>query len=575
MQIFGTLASGQIVSVEIPKANLKSASYVTGAFTAQLRQLGLLRLDGEEYIVLFFGGILLEDRHWYYLARNRCVNIIINQLPEHASRKCERSERSSVPVHPRPERPVVPRASEAKTPRSEPIDERRRYLLSQVRNPYAVTSDDLRRLAQRRDITVKDLEVMFREYMKMELMTDHIDVKREKRSAVSVADIMGTHVRSFVHTQPIEVSVGDTGWKKLLIACDHRVTGRPIEKAGAVDLTVYHRVVDQLVEFAESQHNSLPSVLRLNTFACYEEDFDALAKIEMPNVTEVVIARHEVPIRRLDFIPRFPQLNTLTLSSHMTFILSPDLLNDLCGAVNVRTLNINSISRVGLISEILANPDVLPNLHTLRIHSSDLTAEGMLALVRGLETGKRSRIRELDIGGNPIGDEGAASLARLLKSGVCPNLHTLALERCRGLGKEGALKLVEALSDPRVVPNLHVLNLSNNRIGEGVREFYRMFERGARINLRELNIIRTGSPVDEGSSVTFIRTISDPHLAPNLRKVFLFSTLVNEEELTRAFKERDRFPVLKTLEVHSPAPVTNSLRRLRPHVDVFSHLSIH
>ncbi|XP_048052028.1 NACHT, LRR and PYD domains-containing protein 12-like isoform X2 [Megalobrama amblycephala] len=127
---------------------------------------------------------------------------------------------------------------------------------------------------------------------------------------------------------------------------------------------------------------------------------------------------------------------------------------------HLRELNLseNKIRDKGLmlLSDGLKDPHC--KLEKLKLSRCNITAEGCAALASALRS--NSHLRELDLTGNKIGDEGLTLLSYGLKDPHC-KLEKLMLCRCN-ITDEGCAALASAL---RSNSHLRELDLSENKIG--------------------------------------------------------------------------------------------------------------
>ncbi|KNH09638.1 hypothetical protein XU18_0323 [Perkinsela sp. CCAP 1560/4] len=98
-------------------------------------------------------------------------------------------------------------------------------------------------------------------------------------------------------------------------------------------------------------------------------------------------------------------------------------------------------------------------LKALNLSVNRIGPKGLRTLLRNVQPGMRS----LDIGGNPLGDDGTATLARLLHK---LNAVKVIDMTCTGMGNEGALSLLNALTRCTSYASLHIDgNLIDDHIG--------------------------------------------------------------------------------------------------------------
>ncbi|XP_034044923.1 NACHT, LRR and PYD domains-containing protein 14-like [Thalassophryne amazonica] len=97
-------------------------------------------------------------------------------------------------------------------------------------------------------------------------------------------------------------------------------------------------------------------------------------------------------------------------------------------------------------------------LETLRLQGCGLTSNACKYLAAAL--GQSPKLRELDLSGNRIGDDGLQHLAMVLRSANC-HIHTLKMSYCH-IGPKGCICLASALQQNS--QHLKVLDLGLNRI---------------------------------------------------------------------------------------------------------------
>jgi Ran GTPase-activating protein (RanGAP) involved in mRNA processing and transport len=105
-------------------------------------------------------------------------------------------------------------------------------------------------------------------------------------------------------------------------------------------------------------------------------------------------------------------------------------------------------------------------LQKLTLQYNSITSTGVGVL---LDTMERScHITDLDLGYNPIGNEGAILLARALQNNTLPNLTRLSLSKC-GIGDDGFITLMSAMEHNK--PLLHI-DLSYNTRGLNTKQAF-------------------------------------------------------------------------------------------------------
>jgi Ran GTPase-activating protein (RanGAP) involved in mRNA processing and transport len=97
------------------------------------------------------------------------------------------------------------------------------------------------------------------------------------------------------------------------------------------------------------------------------------------------------------------------------------------------------------------------SVRVLLLSGNDINSEGAKALAACL---KNTRVARLDLGRNPVGDEGSSFVAAALMSFQC--IHTLDLSYCR-IGVDGVTALAKVLETNNYVRCLH---LDGNRISD-------------------------------------------------------------------------------------------------------------
>jgi uncharacterized protein (TIGR02996 family) len=112
----------------------------------------------------------------------------------------------------------------------------------------------------------------------------------------------------------------------------------------------------------------------------------------------------------------------------------------------------------GGVAVLVGSPH-LSRLTTLALGNNGIGRDGAAALVRGAYAGRLTR---LDLSRNPLGDEGARALAGAT---AFVALRELSLASC-DLGDRGGLLLASS----RPLEGLSLLDLRDNRLGEGTRE---------------------------------------------------------------------------------------------------------
>ncbi|XP_067260695.1 ribonuclease inhibitor-like isoform X6 [Chanodichthys erythropterus] len=180
-------------------------------------------------------------------------------------------------------------------------------------------------------------------------------------------------------------------------------------------------------------------------------------------------------------------------------------------------------SCVSMMSDRSMDPPIYFRGHTdpgFRLWGSNITAEGCAALTSALRS--NSHLRELNLTGNKIGDEGLTLLSDGLKDPHC-KLETLRLSYCN-ITAEGCAALTSAL---RSNSHLRELDLSDNKIGgegltllsDGLKDLHCKLEK---LTLFDCNI------TTEGCAALTSALRSNSHL----REVDLSENKIGDEGLT-------------------------------------------
>lgn len=164
---------------------------------------------------------------------------------------------------------------------------------------------------------------------------------------------------------------------------------------------------------------------------------------------------------------------TLTLAGHALALDSVRALAAaLAAAPALRTLDLGDCAVDDSGAEAIARSLFLaPSVARLFLDRNALGPPACESLAASFRVGTKSRVRVLDLSNNPLGDAGAAALARGLVDGAtrCDDefdgaregLAELALRRC-DVGDAGARRLAEAL---RACEGIERVDLEGNRIG--------------------------------------------------------------------------------------------------------------
>lgn len=102
----------------------------------------------------------------------------------------------------------------------------------------------------------------------------------------------------------------------------------------------------------------------------------------------------------------------------------------------------------------------LPNLRTLCLRASDMTAQGLEVLVAAITNGAFRFLEQLDLSCNDFGDEGIACLTQALQAGAMLHLLKLSLDSMK-IGEGGLATLCEILSDKTIAPRLCEVDVDN------------------------------------------------------------------------------------------------------------------
>ena len=124
-----------------------------------------------------------------------------------------------------------------------------------------------------------------------------------------------------------------------------------------------------------------------------------------------------------------------------------------------------------LIEAIMGDKQVRPRLQNLELINAQLNDECMRAFEVAAGSKRPSALIRASLSYNDIGPVGIGHLVASMKRGAFPNLHILRLTSNR-VGDEGLQKLVFPIVDESV--SLEHLSLTRNRVGdEGLADFCR------------------------------------------------------------------------------------------------------
>lgn len=255
---------------------------------------------------------------------------------------------------------------------------------------------------------------------------------------------------------------------------------------------------------------------------------EALSGADLPHLTGLLldnVGLGDAGVRALTRVRS--RVSALVVSRNRLTPLSAQLIG-WSDAMSLTSLDLseNRVGDQGM--RFLADSSMLSELRALDLTRNDVHGDGLAAFSdaphlgalehlslahnaitgRGLalgDDGGLPALRALDLSRNPLGDEGAAALARALTARTAPPLHTLKLDAC-GLTGEGIRRL---LSHPWAA-HLEHLSLSHNGLGD----------EGALALARTpgLTRLRTLELVDSTVSSDGLRELArSPHLPSTLR----------------------------------------------------------
>ncbi|KAM7418409.1 hypothetical protein PAMA_015840 [Pampus argenteus] len=160
--------------------------------------------------------------------------------------------------------------------------------------------------------------------------------------------------------------------------------------------------------------------------------------------------------------------------SNLTDACCPDLaavLSTRQSYLRELDLGYNSISDNGVKNLVEGLVDQNCRLKTLRLQGCGVTSQACQYLAAALR--KSPKLRELDLSGNEIGDNGLKHLANGLRGDEC-QLEALKLSQCN-IEQKGCHYLASALE--KNSGHLKVLDLSINMIGDnGANEMFKKFD---------------------------------------------------------------------------------------------------
>lgn len=124
-----------------------------------------------------------------------------------------------------------------------------------------------------------------------------------------------------------------------------------------------------------------------------------------------------------------------------------------------------------LIEAIMGNKQVRPPVHNLEVINAHLNDQSMRAFEVAAGRERPSALVRVSLEINDIGPEGTGHMVASMQRGAFPNLHILRLTSNR-VGDEGLQKLLFPIVDESVA--LQHLSLTNNRVGDdGLVDFCR------------------------------------------------------------------------------------------------------
>jgi Ran GTPase-activating protein (RanGAP) involved in mRNA processing and transport len=131
---------------------------------------------------------------------------------------------------------------------------------------------------------------------------------------------------------------------------------------------------------------------------------------------------------------------------------------------------------------------VIADLRELKLRGCGIGDAGLAALADALTSGGIARIESLDLGGNDIGDPGLAALADACRAGALARVETLRLEE-NSISDEGVVPLADACADVGALGRLRTLHLNINELGDAsLKAISHAGERGAMAQLQTIQL---------------------------------------------------------------------------------------
>ncbi|XP_024026928.1 protein TONSOKU [Morus notabilis] len=186
--------------------------------------------------------------------------------------------------------------------------------------------------------------------------------------------------------------------------------------------------------------------------------------LDSGSILEQLCIGHNNPISGDALISLLAKLTTLKRFSKLSLNglkQKKPIINSLCELAKASCLSALMLGETGIGTEgaLLVTESLFigtePESLKLDLSYCELTSEYILRL--NADVSLISRISELNLAGNPIGQEGGNALSSLLSNPQC-GLKVLVLEKCQ-LGVVGTLQILKALADNE---SLEDLNLANN-----------------------------------------------------------------------------------------------------------------
>ena len=225
---------------------------------------------------------------------------------------------------------------------------------------------------------------------------------------------------------------------------------------------------------------------------------------------------------------------------------------------NLRSLIMrgNNIGDTGATSlaKVLVENKCAPNLSVLNLTENNITAAGAKKLAEAFSADKVD-LQSLFISENPIGDEGATALFESFEK--LPDLKILYMYTC-GIGDAGATSLAVAIEGDSL-SRLRDLKLGGNNIGEaGTIRLVEAFDvEGKMPVLRDLDL--NNNPIGPAALIRFSEVLENSSL-PNLMYLELFETRIDDIAVRRLAEalENGAAPLLEECTVHYNRGVTDS-----------------